>query len=381
MGLFGRKNKGAIMRIQEASYNWDTEDPFFFAVHHRDNYPKGNEIQAPPEAELSSRMQGNDYTKYLGYRMYKGKVTPGFPLHSHWGYETITYVTEGYVDHYDSLGNQGRFGFGDLQWITASSRYGHCEMYPLAYPDRDNIQVVTQICLNLPIKDKNRPNEVRTVWEHDVPVVDGEGWRAVVVAGEFRGTTGVTPNTLSWAADPAHHVRIVRIILEAGASIELEPTEAATRNVYVTEGEVTVEDTKVGKLTRVKLRTDATVKITMGDMKSDIWLLEGDPIGESQRNYGPIMLGTDTEVRNALNVIREKQESDWPWDFVNKKQPLGTRRFFLSSDGARSEPNGPAPGESPLPSPDFFAHGAPGAVAPKTPVEKKKDEDDENERW
>lgn len=351
MGLFGKKQKGAIVRVQEASYNWDCEDPFFFAVHHRDNYPKGNEIQAPPQQELESRMAGNDYTKYLGYRMYKGKVTPGFPLHTHWGYETLTYVSEGYVDHYDSMGNQGRYGWGDLQWITASSRYGHCEMYPLAYNDRDNIQVVTQICINLPLKDKNRENQVRTVWENEIRTVDGEGWKAFVLVGEFLGVQGVEPNALSWARDPAHRVRIVRIAMEPGSEIVLEPTEAATRSVYITEQKAFVEGKEIHELSRVKLRTDMPAAVKMGEKGSDIWLLEGNPIGESQRNYGPLMLGTDAEIRTALNVVRERQESDWPWDYVNKKQPLGTRRFFQSADGARSEPPGKAPGEFDLPIP------------------------------
>ncbi|MBE6526144.1 MAG: pirin family protein [Thermoplasmata archaeon] len=352
MGLFGRKVHGAIMRVQEASYNWDCDDPFFFAVYHRDNYPKGNEIQAPPLEEIQARTtMGNDYAKFLGYRMYKGTVSPGFPLHSHWGYETINYVAEGYVDTFDSMGNQSRYGFGDLQWITASSRYGHCEMYPLAYTDRDNIQVVTQISLNLPLGSKNKANQVRTVWEHDIPKVSGEGWVATVIAGEFAGCKGVAPNNLSWAADPSHHVSIVRIVMEKGCELKLEPTEAATRNLYITEGDAVIEGKEIHKLSRVKLDPKMEATVVMGDTTSDVWLLEGDPIGEKQRNYGPIMLGSDSEVRAALNEVREKQETDWPWKFVNQKQPLGTHRFFRDSEGNETRPDRPAPGEHELPPP------------------------------
>lgn len=351
MGLFGRTKKGPVLRVQEASYNWDTEDPFFFAVYHRDNYPKGNEIQAPPLEEIKPRMPGNDYTKFLGYRMYKGTVTPGFPLHTHWGYETLTYVSEGYIDTYDSEGNQGRYGFGDMQWITASSRYAHCEMYPLAYNDRDNIQVVTQICINLPLANKNRGIRVATVWENEIGSTEGEGWKAYVLVGEFLGVKGVPPNDLSWAYDPSHHVRIVRISMQAGASITLGPTEAASRNIYITEGKTKVAQEEVRPLSRVKLDTKEAVTVTMGERASDVWLLEGDPIGESQRSYGPIVLGSDREVRDALNTVRERQETDWPWDIVNKKQPLGTHRYFRTKDGTVSEPPGPAPGEHDLPPP------------------------------
>lgn len=222
-------------------------------------------------------------------------------------------------------------------------------MYPLAYNDRDNIQVVTQICINLPLSNKNKGNMIATVWENEIPVVEGEGWKAYVITGTFRGVRGIAPNPLSWASDPSHHILILRIAMEAGSEIEIGPTDAATRNVYLTEGGASVGGTDVHRLSRVKLSTGESAKIVMGDTASDVWLLEGDPIGEKQRSYGPVMLGSDREVRDALNVVRQRQETDWPWDLVNKKQPLGTERFFMTSDGAVSRPPGPAPGEHRLP--------------------------------
>ncbi|AGI47734.1 Pirin-related protein [Thermoplasmatales archaeon BRNA1] len=353
--IFGRtRDGGPVLREQVAGYNWDCEDPFYLVTHHFDNYPSGNVQQAPPLPEIQRRTLGNDYDKYLGYRMYKGKVSPGFPLHTHWGYETLTYVSQGYVDHFDSEGNCGRFGFGDLQWVTASSRYRHDEMYPLAFTDRDNLQTVTQIFINLPLGDKNKANQVRTIWEEEIPVVEGEGWKATVIAGEFMGKTGPVPNDLSWAKDPSHHVRIVRLVMDRDAEIEIPASEAGTRNLYLIDAKVTVFGREYHADTRLKIRPDVTVPIRMGEgNRPEIWLLEGDPIGEKQASYGPVILGTDKEVRSSLRIISETEQAEWPWQYVNQKQPLGTERFFRDSQGRENRPSGKASQE-----PDFPPAGS-----------------------
>ena len=242
MGLFGKiKDGGPVVREQAAELHWDTEDPFMFASHHFDDYPRGNRQQAPPLEEIKKRSLGHDYRPQYGYRMYGGKVAPGFPLHTHWGYETITICTEGYVDHFDSLGNQGRFGYGDVQWITASSRYGHCEMYPLAFADRDNHHRVTQIMMHIPNEKKNKGVEINNVWAENVPCIRKDGCVIHVYAGTYEGMTGVVPNKDSWAADPSHHVRIVSFEVDPGVTITLDPTvPSAGRNVYLTDSGATV---------------------------------------------------------------------------------------------------------------------------------------------
>jgi len=347
--IFGRTgNGGPVLREQVASYNWDCEDPFFLVTHHFDDYPPGNAQQAPPLPEIRRRTLGNDYDKRLGYRMYKGKVSPGFPLHTHWGYETITFVSEGYIDHFDSEGNCGRFGFGDVQWITASSRYRHDEMYPLAFTDRDNHQMVTQIFLNLPIEDKNKENEVNTVWEENVPKAKGEGWTATVIAGSFKGVGGISPNRLSWAK-PEHHVNIVRIAMEPGAEIVIEPSASKTRNLYITDVPASVFGKEYHFDTRLKIRPDAEVPVKMGNKTSEVWLLEGYPIGEKQASFGPVILDSQEHVRKAMREISSTEEKEWTWKYVNQKQPLGTGRFFRDGSGREKFPAGKAPSEPDLP--------------------------------
>lgn len=340
MGLFGgRKSSGPVIKEQTAGLHWDTADPFLFASHHYDLYPKGNELQAPPYEQVKGKDLGQDYHKLFGYRMYTGKVTPGFQLHSHWGYETITIASKGYVDHFDSLGNQGRYGNGDIQWITAGGRYHHCEMYPLVHQDKENPQLITQIMLNLPLDQKSSKPAVRTIWKENVPETTGNGWKATVIAGEFNGKKGIEPPKNSWAADPKHHVLILRIEMEANSSLELPPSKSVNRNIYTTTGPICIDDVPYLKETRLKMNPESSVVIRMGEIPSEIWILEGDPIDEKQISWGPVVLGSTKEVREANNTIRRNELEEWPWQYVNQKQPLGTGRFFRSADGTESRPS------------------------------------------
>ncbi len=91
-----------------------------------------------PQALLAGREIGNDFVGLDGWSMYHGDVVPGFPVHPHRGFETVTIVRTGLVDHADSLGAAGRYGSGDVQWLTAGRGVQHSEMFPLFNPDRDN---------------------------------------------------------------------------------------------------------------------------------------------------------------------------------------------------------------------------------------------------
>ncbi|MES2621161.1 MAG: pirin family protein, partial [Bacteroidota bacterium] len=124
-----------IIQIKAMGFQWETLDPFLFCVHHEDNFPKGNEVMGPATS-MSGRSMGDDFIIKDGFRMYHGKIVPGFPGHPHRGFETITVVRKGFVDHADSMGASGRYGNGDVQWMTAGKGVQHSEMFPLIHKDK-----------------------------------------------------------------------------------------------------------------------------------------------------------------------------------------------------------------------------------------------------
>ena len=95
-----------------------------------------------------------DFAGADGWRMYHGSIVPGFPQHPHRGFETVTFVRQGFIDHSDSLGATARFGRGDVQWLTAGEGIVHCEMFPLLDREGPNPCELFQIWLNLPAADK-----------------------------------------------------------------------------------------------------------------------------------------------------------------------------------------------------------------------------------
>jgi redox-sensitive bicupin YhaK (pirin superfamily) len=135
-------------------------------------------------ASPAGRNLGQDFTVKDGWRMYHGRVVPGFPSHPHRGFETVTVVRRGLVDHADSTGAAARYGGGDVQWLTAGSGIQHAEMFPLLARDRGNPLELFQIWLNLPAADKMAEPHFAMVWSRfraSSDAKEGTGGSATVV--------------------------------------------------------------------------------------------------------------------------------------------------------------------------------------------------------
>jgi hypothetical protein len=118
-----------VLQTVPLDFQWPTIDPFLFCVHHDDDYPEANE-HSGPAASLAGRSIGQDFAGLDGWRMYHGSTVPGFPQHPHRGFETITFVRTGLIDHADSLGAAARYGRGDVQWMTAGAGVVHARCSP-----------------------------------------------------------------------------------------------------------------------------------------------------------------------------------------------------------------------------------------------------------
>ncbi|RDU37170.1 pirin family protein [Neobacillus piezotolerans] len=328
-----------IMKIQKLGFPWETEDPFLMTVHHKDAYPPGNEEQGP-NVSLEGRNLGQDFTLQDGFRMYHGTTVPGFPAHPHRGFETVTVTFEGLIDHFDSYGSTGRFGNGDVQWMTAGKGCQHTEMFPLVNQDKGNPLEFFQIWLNLPSKNKFAEPEYKMLWAEDIPEVqsasaNGQKTTVRVIAGKMMGKSSLEPNSASWANDKNNHVGIYVIRMEPEADFTLPSVSATmTRNLYYYKGDkLHIDDTTVETYHRVKLAGDQEITITNGSSESYMLLLEGEPIQEPVVSYGPFVMNTEQEIRDAFNEYQKTQFGGWPWgrpDPVNRRD---SGRFARHADG------------------------------------------------
>jgi redox-sensitive bicupin YhaK (pirin superfamily) len=329
-----------IIGIQKLTQQWGMENPFLFGAHHLERFPRGN-AEMGPDVSLSGRQIGSDFSGKDGFSMYHGTVVPGFPAHPHRGFETVTIAQIGLVDHFDSKGNEGRYGNGDVQWMTAGNGCQHNEMFPLIRPDAENPMELFQLWLNLPAKDKRAEPDYRMMWSEDIPevVVEGNHGQKTfvrIVAGSFRGTESLAPNPSSWASDKNNHVGILLIRMEPEAEIQLSAvSQSLNRNLYFyrSEGKLQIDGTEVAASHRIKLDGNQIVGITNGTRESFLLLLEGEPIQEPVAHYGPFVMNSQQELREAFDDYQQTEFGGWPWERHDQVHSRDTGRFARYSDG------------------------------------------------
>lgn len=330
----------AIKDIKPLGFPWVTQDPFLFCVHHEDFYPEGNEVMGP-KASLAGRQIGQDFALNKdGWRMYHGEKVPGFPAHPHRGFETVTVCTRGLIDHSDSLGAAGRFGFGDVQWMTAGRGVQHCEMFPLINKDKKNPLELFQIWLNLPRASKMADPHFAMLWADSIPEYthkDGGGKQTTVkvVAGKIDQTLAPDPAPNSWAAKPENEVAIWLITLEAGATWTVPPASAsANRSLYFYEGtSLIVDGESLTQHQAIEVKADVPLRLTNGQAQSHLLLLQGRPIGEPVVQYGPFVGNSEADIQQAYNDYRKTQFGGWPWPTHENVHPREKGRFAKYPDG------------------------------------------------
>lgn len=330
----------AIKSVKPLGFPWQTQDPFLFCVHHEDHYPKGNDVMGPA-VSLAGRNIGQDFAPNKeGWRMYHGEKVPGFPAHPHRGFETVTIVTKGLVDHSDSLGAAGRFGFGDVQWMTAGKGVQHCEMFPLLNRDKENPLELFQIWLNLPKVNKLVTPHFAMLWSDSIPTLThtdagGKSVFVKVVAGKIQGRQAPAPAPNSWAADPAHEVAIWVIRLEPGASWKLpRASESVNRSLYFYEGNsIEIAARNFTAHQAIELFADQETTLVNGATESYLLLLQGKPINEPVVQYGPFVMNTQAEIQQAMSEYQQTQFGGWPWSSYEHVHARDQGRFARYPDG------------------------------------------------
>ncbi len=312
-------DNSVVKAVKALGFPWETQDPFLFCVYHADDYPAGNEDLGPVSG-LEGRNIGNDFVIKDGYRMYHGASVPGFPVHPHRGFETVTVVRKGLVDHSDSLGGAGRYGHGDVQWMTAGKGVQHSEMFPLLDREKRNPLELFQIWLNLPKADKMVEPHYTMLWGEQIPILhiapDG-GPRTTIelVAGSVEGVLSENPAPNSWAANRDHEVGIWVVEMEAGAKWSLPPaSEGVNRSLYFFEGSsLSLNENAFEKHCALELHAHMETALENGPDKGRFLLLQGVPIKEPVVSYGPFVMNSREEIQQTYQDYQETRFGGWPW--------------------------------------------------------------------
>ncbi|MDF2448356.1 MAG: hypothetical protein K0R26_860 [Bacteroidota bacterium] len=334
----------AILNIKPLGFQWETQDPFLFCVHHEDTFPPGNANMGLDKKYLTGRSPGDDFITKDGFRMYHGKSVPGFPGHPHKGFETITIVRKGIVDHADSLGAAGRYGDGDVQWMTAGKGVLHSEMFPLIHADRTNSLELFQIWLNLPRKSKQVEPHFKMFWKESIPVYvhndnNGKNTHVEIIAGSLFGINPPTPPPDSWASDPQNEVGVWNLKMDADSSFTIPKAAAGiNRTIYFYSGtEILINGTRINSYHAVEVNPEAEILISAIAKDARVLILQGRPINEPVVQYGPFVMNSKAEINEAFEEYHQSQFGGWPWPEYEQVHSEKFQRFAKYMDGSIEE--------------------------------------------
>lgn len=216
-------------------------------------------------------------------------------VHPHRGFETVTIVYDGEVEHRDSAGNGGVIGRGDVQWMTAAGGILHEEFHSKGFTKSGGPFRMVQLWVNLPAKDKMAPARYQSILNSDISVVDladGTG-TARIIAGAFSGAKG--------PAQTFTPVNVWDLRINSGADMTLDLPEGHTAMLVVLGGHVTVNGVEAAGEAEVVLLDPAGTSATVhADGDATLLVLTGEPIDEPIVGMGPFVMNSDAEIRQAL---------------------------------------------------------------------------------
>lgn len=323
------------MDLVELGFPWQGVDPFLFTVHHLDMYPAGNERLGPAEP-LIGRNVGADFSYMDGWSMYHGAVVPGFPQHPHRGFETVTVVRRGFVDHSDSLGATARYGEGDVQWLTAGGGIMHAEMFPLLDPHGPNPLELFQIWLNLPPQSKMVPAYFGMLWSESIPTVTpSSGVSVEAIAGSLNGSQPPSPPPDSWASMSDSHLAIWLIRFASDSSWTLPPAApGVNRILYCFLGDdIRLNGTRVEKGVGAQVEPSDPVAMVNRGEPAEFLLLQGRPIRAPVFQMGPFVMNSPEELRQAVEDYHRTQFGGWHWAGPDPVHARSEGRFAIHADG------------------------------------------------
>jgi redox-sensitive bicupin YhaK (pirin superfamily) len=223
---------------------------------------------------------------------------PGVGAHPHKGFETVTIVYAGEIEHRDSAGNSGRIGPGDVQWMTAGSGLLHEEFHSREQSRRGGQVSMAQLWVNLPAADKNTSPAYQTILNADIPVVSLDGGKGAlrVTAGAFGAATGPARTFSS--------LHVWDVDLKAGAHVTLPIAKGDNLSVALFSGAVSIGDRKIGDAGLLMFDEAGESIDLIAEADSKLLVLAGKPLNEPIAHYGPFVMNTQAEIMQAIADFR-----------------------------------------------------------------------------
>ena len=329
-----------IISIKPLGFMWPVSNPFLFCAHHLDDFPAGNDEMGPEKSLLKGRNIGQDFTIKDGWRMYHGETIPGFPAHPHRGFETVTIVTKGLVDHADSHAQAGRYGNGDVQWMTAGAGLQHSEMFPLLNKVSKNPTELFQVWLNLPKVNKFAKPHFKMLWSEDIPLVkttdeNGKTVEINLISGNLGEVKAPFPAPDSWAADSENEVAIWMIKMEPSTQMKIPATsKQVNRTLFFYRGSsIMIDDNEIKSEQAIEVKTNQEMIVENSATDGYFVLLQGKPINEPVVQYGPFVMNTNAEIQQAMVDYQRTEFGGWPWSRRDQVHPREKGRFARHQDG------------------------------------------------
>ncbi len=224
----------------------------------------------------------------------------GVGTHPHRGFETVTIVYAGEVEHRDSTGKGGVIGPGDVQWMTAGSGILHEEFHSTAYGKAGGPFEMVQLWVNLPAKDKMTPPGYQAIVDNDIPAValrddaSNEAGQVRVIAGSFNGTQG--------PAQTFTPMNVWDVRVQAGRTVSLPIQDGWPVQLIVQEGTVQVNgDTVLRAAQMASLSADGADLQVEANGDAKLLLLSGEPIDEPVVGYGPFVMNSRAQIEQAIH--------------------------------------------------------------------------------
>jgi quercetin 2,3-dioxygenase len=259
----------------------------------------------PVRSMFSYNRQGGDVSPFLlldyaGPAEFAPAAQPrGVEMHPHRGFETVTIVYQGEVEHRDTAGNHGRIGPGDVQWMTAAKGILHEEMHGRDFTEKGGVLEMVQLWVNLPARDKMTAPRYQEIVDRNIPVValDDKGSIARIIAGDFNGTKG--------PAKTFTPVNLWDLRLSAGNRTEITLPDGFTAILLVMRGSVRVNDSEnVGNAELALFEHDGERFTLEAPEDATVLVMSGEPIDEPIVGYGPFVMNTEDEIRQAVDDFR-----------------------------------------------------------------------------